>query len=91
MRRELVTDPDRVEKVGEVGAATHADVLTSIDELAGGGVGERTGPAAEALSRLQYGHAKARVRPAPPLPKGRHRPPPITATWFTSAAPYYKR
>ena len=52
-------DADGLAKMGEVGAAAHADVLAGVDELSGGGVGEGTGPAAEAVARFEHGDVEA--------------------------------
>jgi hypothetical protein len=56
---KVVADADGAAKVIEVGAAGHADVLTGVEELAGVGIVEGAGAAAEALARFKKGGAKA--------------------------------
>ena len=55
-------DAERLAEVGQVRAAAHADVLTGIDELPAGGIGERAGPAAEPAARFEQRDAKSARR-----------------------------
>jgi hypothetical protein len=55
-------DADRPRKVLEVGAATHADVLAGVDELAGRGISEGAGSAAQAVARFEDRHLKSSGR-----------------------------
>jgi hypothetical protein len=54
--REVMVDTDGPEEVSEIGAASHADVLTRVDELARGRVRKRSGSTAETAARFQNGH-----------------------------------
>src|SRR5260370_30787416 len=53
LRLHPLLDSDGLREMLELSAAAHADVLTGIDELAGGGIGERTCPATQAVARLK--------------------------------------
>ena len=57
---EEMIDADGPAEVGEVGAAAHADVLAGVEELAGGGVGEGAGPAAEPAAQFEEGDGEPR-------------------------------
>jgi hypothetical protein len=50
---------DSVEEVCEVRAASHAYVLTGINQLPRDGIGERACPPAEPLAGFQHSHAEA--------------------------------
>jgi hypothetical protein len=54
-----VGDPDGVAEVPKVGAAAHAYMLTRIEELPAGDIGEGTGPTSDAMARLQQRHGEA--------------------------------
>src|SRR5947209_6913750 len=59
LRLKQMSNADAAEKMGQVRAAAHADVLARIDQLARGAVGERTGPAAQAIARLDQSDLEA--------------------------------
>ena len=52
------------QEVGEVRAATHADVLAGVHHLPGCGVGERSGAAAKPVTRFEYRYFEAVLRQA---------------------------
>src|SRR6185437_6783493 len=58
LRLEQVSDADSTAEVGEVGAATHADMLTGIEQLSTDDIREGTGSAAGARARLQQRHGE---------------------------------
>src|SRR5690348_4589920 len=55
---DQLVDLERAKKMRKIGAAAHADVLASVDQLPGGAVVEGAGPAAEAIARFQERDAK---------------------------------
>lgn len=59
LRFKEVRDADRAAEMSEIGAATHADVLARIDELARLRIGEGTRSAAQSTARLQERDGKA--------------------------------
>ena len=80
---EQMVNADGAAEVGEVGATAHAYMLASVNDLAGGRVGERTRPATEAIaqssSNVTLNHARASaVAAASPA-----RPPPRMRTVIT--------
>jgi hypothetical protein len=52
LRPEQMADAHLSAKMGEAGAAAHADVLTGINELAARGILKRAGPAAKPIARF---------------------------------------
>src|SRR5262245_41588246 len=56
---EQVSNADHAAKVSEIGATSHADMLTRIDRLSAGGIGEGAGPSAQPLPRFEQRHGES--------------------------------
>jgi hypothetical protein len=55
-------DPHCAAKPSELGTASHADVLTGIDELTGRAIAERACSAAQPVPRFNYAYAQTAQR-----------------------------
>src|SRR5688572_16129778 len=65
-----MSDANGPREMREVGTASHAHMLTGIDQLAGGGVREGAGPAPEPAARLDHCYLET-----PRCQRGRRRQP----------------
>ena len=59
---QQIRNPHGFAEMLKVGAAAHADVLAVVDQLAGGLIDERTGPAAQPGSGFQQRHRQFSFR-----------------------------
>ncbi len=78
LRLEQMSDAERAKEMCQVRAATHADVLAGIDELAGDRGLKGTGPTAQPATRFKQGDSKAARARAVAAASPANPPPMIT-------------